>query len=312
MNNTLLLKIRDASPASLVRRMRSLIAVGMAASSCLWTSTIRAEESEKTPPPTDTQLRASVATMAKEFALQSQFTLGEGAGTKLTLHPEPILRWSNPTAGSVFGDVYLWTDQGRPAAVVSWYRFFVPKWGRTLEVSSLSEKSLTGTADGVNFWAPQAAGLTLAPLPEVDAPAKAMSARMTQMRRLAGEFSAHLTDTRGGVEGVRRQLRLLPQPVYRYPAGNNSKSPAVDGAMFAFVEGTDPEVFLVIEATRKNDAPQWHFGMARMNRDAMRGTFRDKVVWSVPHLKNPIDAPREPYSLFSLEHPLKDSANSRN
>src|SRR5687768_12178012 len=85
----------------------------------------------------DTERIAAVSAMAKQFAEKCEFTLGEPAA-KLSLHSEPLLRWSNPTAGKVFGEVYLWTDQGRPAVVTSIYRWFSPNWGRTLEVSALS------------------------------------------------------------------------------------------------------------------------------------------------------------------------------
>lgn len=263
--------------------------------------------SEKAKDPNEEALRASVAATAKEFAGRCEFTAGEAGSAKLALHPEPILRWSNPTIGTVFGEVFVWTDNGRPAVIASWYRWFSPDWGRTLEVCSLADSRMTGRVDDVRFWATEKPGLTLKPLANADAPAKTPAARLVQMRRLASDFVANLADTRGNDSGVKRQLRMLTQPIFRYPA-SNEKAAYSDGAMFAFVEGTDPEAFLLLEATKAGDEPKWQFGLVRMNGDALRITFRDKDVWSVPKIENPLNLSKEPYALFSLEHIFKDAA----
>ena len=127
------------------------------------------------------------------------------------------------------------------------------------------------------------------------------------MRRLAGVFVAQLADTRGDDAGVKRQLRLLSQPVFRYPAATE-KSAYIDGALFAFVEGTDPEVLLQLEATKSDDGSIWHFGLARMNRDALVVTYRDEIVRTAPHIEDVLNRPRDPYALFSLEHPFQEAA----
>lgn len=260
----------------------------------------------------DNVLKAAVATMAKEVSLQCVFSVGEAESgiQRLIQHPEPILRWSNPTAGSVFGEVYVWTDNGRPAVVASLYRWFSPDWGRTLEVCSVSDNRISGRRNGTRFWAADKPGLAFQPISNVAPPAKTPAARLVQMRRLAGDFVANLADTRGNNAGVKRQLRLLSQPVFRYPAAND-KSTYLDGALFAFVEGTDPEVLLLLEATKSLDDSGWQFGLARMNSDALVVTHRDAKVWSAPHLPNPMEQPREPYTLFSLERPLRDVGSVR-
>ena len=43
----------------------------------------------------------------------------------------------------------------------------------------------------------------------------------------------------------RQQMRLLTQPIFRYAS---PQAGIIDGTMFAFVQGTDPEVFLQVEA----------------------------------------------------------------
>ncbi len=255
----------------------------------------------------DETLRTSVAVAAKEFAGRCEFTAGEAGSAKLALHPEPILRWSNPTVGQVFGEVFVWTDNGRPAVIGSWYRWFSPDWGRTFEVCSLSESRLSGRINDIRFWTSEKPGLMLKPLKDVDAPAKAPAARLVQMRRLAADFVANLADTRGNDAGVKRQLRLLPQPVFRHLAPK-ADSKYLDGALFAFVEGTDPEAFLVLEATKSNDDANWQFGLVRMNSDALRVTFRDAVIWTAPKIDNPLNLSKEPYALIVSEEVLKEPA----
>jgi hypothetical protein len=258
------------------------------------------EKSSEPNASNDAALRATVAADAKEFAGRCEFISGESSKAKLVLHPEPILRWSNPTAGQVFGEVFVWTDNGRPTVVGSWYRWFSPDWGRTFEVCSLTESRMTGRLDKNQFWTCDKPGLALKPLEGTDVPAKVAAARLVQMRRIAGDFVARLDDTRGNDSGVNRQLRLLPQPVFRYPMAKE-KSSYADGALFAFVEGTDPEAFLLLEAAESNGGLVWKFGLVRMNRDALRITYRDKEVWSAPFIEQVMGRTKEPYSLFTSE-----------
>ncbi|MBC7816001.1 MAG: hypothetical protein IAG10_03780, partial [Planctomycetaceae bacterium] len=267
-------------------------------------SQLAAEKPKVASANNDEALRSSVAASAKDFSGRCEFTVGESGHTKLVLHPEPILRWSNPTVGQVFGEVFVWTDNGRPAIVASWYRWYSPDWGRTFEICSLAPGRAAGRVNDIQFWNTDKAGLTLKPLANADAPAKVAAARLVQMRRIAGDFVAHLADTRGDDSGVKRQLRLLPQPVFRYPAAKE-KATYADGALFTFVEGTDPEAFLMLEATKTNEDVIWQFGLARMNGDALRVTFRDKDVWTVPKIENPLNLAKEPYALITSEHVIK-------
>lgn len=249
----------------------------------------------------DDALRVKVAASAKEFAGKCEFTAGAGDGSRLVWHPEPILRWSNPTAGKVFGEVFVWTNNGRPAVVGCWYQWFSPYQSRTFETCSLSETGMTGRIKDNRFWKTEKPGLSLKPLKEVDAPAKIPAARLVQMRRMAGDFVANLADTRGNNSGVKRQLRLLTQPVFRYSAAKPDAT-YLDGALFAFVEGTDPEAFLILEATKTPTGTDWQFGLVRMNSDALNITFRDTTVWTVPLIENSLSLSKEPYALFVSDH----------
>jgi phytoene dehydrogenase-like protein len=56
----------------------------------------------------------------------------------------------------------------------------------------------------------------------------------------------------------------------------------LDGAVFAFVEGTDPEVILLIEARRQDDGYQWQYACARFSDFRLSVRYRDAEVWRVP------------------------------
>ena len=121
------------------------------------------------------------------------------------------------------------------------------------------------------------------------APADTPARRLRQLRAMAAEFSATKTDRKA----LTRPLRLLTQPVYRY------ESTDPDGALFAFVEGTDPEVFLLIEARAGDKGPAWHYALARMNSVEFHVAHRGREVWSVPVIPwSQARNPREPYTLI--------------
>jgi hypothetical protein len=78
------------------------------------------------------------------------------------------------------------------------------------------------------------------------------------MKALAREFAASMKDE----QGESYQLRLLTQPLVRYePEGKQ----VLDGALFSFSLGTDPEVILLLEARAVKEGFQWHYACARFH-----------------------------------------------
>ncbi|HET6424071.1 MAG TPA: hypothetical protein VFG20_10335 [Planctomycetaceae bacterium] len=241
---------------------------------------------------------------AKELIKNCQFRTADASAVVFQRQPEPILRWSNPTAGEVYGDIFLYTHRGRPACLASYYHWFSPDWGRTLEVHSLHGNRIVGRANEVQFWTPMSAGLTYDAIKNAEKPAISPAARLVQMRRLADEFTVQLEDTRSNAAGVKRSLRRLTQPIFRFPAPS-AEADYLDGALFAFVEGTDPELLLFLDAVPAKDTSIWRFGIARLNGDHIRVTRNDQMVWEAPHLMTPYEQPRDVYTTFSVNAPLK-------
>jgi hypothetical protein len=92
----------------------------------------------------------------------------------------------------------------------------------------------------------------------------------------------------------KEDMRLLPAPVYRYAS---EKQGVTDGAIFAFVRGTDPEAFLLIEARKGADGPEWQFAFARfVGHAALRAVRAEREVWAVDARPVKVNTdPKQPY-----------------
>jgi hypothetical protein len=222
------------------------------------------------------------------------------SGNRLTLRPEPILRWTNPVPEKQMrGEVFVWTDDGRPAAVLCLFEMTEGKLAREYhEFSSLATERLVTTGDSPHQWVPAASPLRMAPLPSAPLPADAPRPRLAQMRELASQFTCEKNIRTGET----RTLRLLSQPLMRYASETHA---VIDGALFAFVEATDPELFLLIEFRRdaignNGIGNQWHYGFARMASVGMKASLAGATVWEVKTL--PYDGYRNrpdlPYTLL--------------
>jgi len=210
---------------------------------------------------------------------------------QLKLREESLLRWTNPlTANKAHGELFLWTDRGRPAAVLSMYEYTDPK-GVVHEHHEWCSLALGPIqASGPKEWSPAVAGIELKAIPAAPPPADTAIRRLRQMRELGAGFTAEKTTSLKET----RMLRLLSQPTYRYDAGDPE---VVDGGLFAFVEATDPEIFLCLEARVANDKPTWHYGLVRMNSVRVAASYEGKQVWEGPAL-----AARDTYNRKDLPY----------
>ena len=209
------------------------------------------------------------------------FRLRDEAKTKLEVDPSPVLRWTNPGSGRVYGSVFLATSGGRPEAVFAVYKWYHPYHGFEAEMQSLSLSGIEATRDMTEQWHPAAPGIEPRDLPGAPAPADTAGRRLRQLGTLAPRFSAHLVKPRGESPGDPLALRLLTKPIFRCQASGGA---LIDGALYAFVQGTDPEVFLLIEARQEEGAPRWRYALARMNRDAVWAELDGREVWRVPQI----------------------------
>jgi hypothetical protein len=184
----------------------------------------------------------------------------------LTFVSKPLLRYSDPTrgrstsdeaAGNVLLDAGVWRlgTEGRPTALVTVEIYQAPDASRlvSFEFLSLSETrfSLKHKARRVR-WDPAGSALDLKELPDAPKPANTAAGRLAQMRQMARRFAA-----KEQLGNVSIECRLLAQPIDRYQSAADK---IVDGAIFAYANGTNPELGVVFES----DGERWLYGVIRL------------------------------------------------
>ena len=197
-----------------------------------------------------------------------------------------VMRWANNARGSEDGTTVLYVHAGRPLAVACFY-----PWEGQLghDFSATCRQRIVGRRDGIVIWQPQEPGVSFAEIPDAPPPEKSPAQRLRQMKALAEQFSSTMLGWKADSTD-REELRLLPRPLYRYEPKDG---PLVDGAVFAFVMGTDPESLLLIEAVNQGDVAKWQYAFVRRTSGELEGRHRGKVVWQAERYPDTHD-PRKP------------------
>ena len=160
----------------------------------------------------------------------------------------PVYTFVEPIQKVASGTIWIWGNTGRPAAVLALstirdIRFF--------EFHSFSDHTLDFEVSGAK-WQPSPAW-SGTEIPEAPVPAESASKRLSQIKQLAGRFRTSNVDR---VNGKVTPMRILPQPIYRYPASTREK----DGAVFLVSRDGDPEAVLFLETfTRTDGTLGWQF-----------------------------------------------------
>lgn len=250
-----------------IRRGASLLSFFCPAFSCclglLWPAAVLAQA----PNGDD-----AAARRAAEFLQQTAQTLtieaDQNDKTSLALVKSPLLKYSDPARGYSAAGVWRLGEKGRPAAIVSleyWLRAETDEPRLMYELVSLAEFPFTVSSaraklptDGVP---PKFARLNAA-----DRPPGGEKQRLAQLRALARRFAASEKHM-----GEFASLRLLPQPIDRYSDADNG---IVDGGLFMFVYGTNPEAALWLELGKDG----WRYAVARMTWAEVAVEFDGKEV----------------------------------
>ncbi len=243
----------------------------------------------------DPRARIDWSDLIQRSAAEYDISLEIPGRPPLKLELRPVLRWANNTRNTVDGITFIWVGKGRPEVAACIYM-----WGPTAirhNFQSLSRGRIVAERNGQPAWHPREPGVEFHRVPDAGPPSDSERVRLSQMKTLARRFTSVLVGWGPGNE-VNEQLRLLPQPLYRY----QSKDPdLLDGALFAFVEGTDPESLLLLKAVRMGESYQWQYAAARRTSGALETRYRNQRVWQVPSRGLTAD-PASPY--VELEYPV--------
>jgi len=259
-----------------------------------------------TAPPSETKPKPAPAESAKALedfkadAGEYVMRLESRPKEKLKLHDESLFHWGNPARNGEDGAVFVWLLDGRPEVIGSVFTYrYKDNIRRKHEYHSLAAGPLTAEYRGERVWAPKAAGITFQPVPDAPEPGATSRARLTQMKLLARDFSARMEDR----SGQKSDLRLISQPLIRYEPQSKD---VIDGALFSFSLGTDPEVILVLEARAGKGGPVWQFAFARFHFITLTASYKNKDVWRAEPLPDimslELGSPKYQDSVYATYH----------
>ncbi len=190
------------------------------------------------------------------------------AAQPLEIKPDPLLRYNDVTRGILDSVVFRVGTTGRPAALITAEVY--GREGTTFllnhEFVALFEPKLRAKRDAF-VWEPSEGNLKFHEFRDAEPPVENARLRLSQMRRLAEQFTA--TQTVGASQIV---LRRVPTPLDRYEP---SDKPRADGALFAFAWGVNPEAVLFVES----DGQKWLYGWAPLSSAPLMAKLGDAVVW---------------------------------
>jgi hypothetical protein len=273
----------------------------------------------------DDDRAARIAEMKQIAGSFQAVAIADGKRTEIPPTPEPLHRWSDPTRENSDGALWAWRSTGRPIAIMAIELYphdkaFGTVWA--IEFTSLS----TGPIElegGTHFdryypdlapplpggrlrWAPAKGGLVFNELSDAPAPAQSEPERLRQMRKLLERFSAREFYD---IKSQDYALRLLPHPIDRYTDGAKG---LVDGAIFIYANGTNPEVLMVIEARRTGaGAPTWSYAAAPLTRAEPTVRLGLKDVWT--YSGKDVPTPDDTYFLARKPRtaPARDSTTNQ-
>lgn len=216
--------------------------------------------------------RQTLETMRRHVeSLRAVGRTPEGKEALLPLVATPVLRYSDPGGITTDASVWIWGDSGRPAIMAG--VFFLtqegkpPKW--SCELLSLSDGGARVDSAAGWSWTPSNGNLEWLAIDDV--PADTARQRLRQMKAIAERYE--LTTFQGTVT---TQLRLMVQPLVRYA---DEEQGLIDGAIFAFASGTNPEALLLVECRKSAAAPAWQAALARFGANRCQARRGETVVW---------------------------------
>lgn len=250
---------------------------------------------EKTSPETpDERRRKQLRAQLDASVAWNEFMPSLESGERF--QPVLVHRWTNDERdpqGEALG--VLWTYKGRAMVAASIF-----PWNGRLghELESLSRGTFLCHRDKVLVWYPEA-GIPYTAVPGEAPPAETPAARLRQMKAIADRFTITMLGWNAD-DSDREQLRRLPKEFYRYKP---EEPGLLDGAVFGFVKGTDPEAILVLEAVEAGSGKgmEWQYALARLTSGGVEARLGEQVVWRIEK-HSPRNDPAKPS--FSLSGEL--------
>ena len=245
----------------------------------------------------------TLETMRRHVAsLRAVSRPAQGGESPLALAATPVLRFSDPGGITTDASVWVWGGPGRPAIVAG--VFFLtqegrdPKW--SCELLSLADGGVAVRSDAGWSWGPDKGDLKW--LAMEDPPGDSERQRLRQMKEIAERHEITTFEGKG-----KSELRLMVQPLYRY---SDEERGLIDGTIFSYAAGTNPETLLLVECRKTGEAPAWHAAFARFGANRCQARRGETVVWECPAVER--WDPKEPYfSQFGPAEQVFETARAK-
>ncbi len=193
----------------------------------------------------------------------------------LILKSQSILNWTNPLEqGQINGSSFVWESNGRPIVIGQFFSYLINADQRSFchVFSTLTNQPVIGKRQETTFWTPAKSEKTeWHETSDVATPAATRPLRLMQMRQIARQFSAYTDEPSRGV----RELRLLPQPLYRY----DESAQGVDGGIFAYVVGNDPELLILVQCDVDKEPSVWRHRFVQSTQSTTVASAKDVEVY---------------------------------
>ncbi len=179
----------------------------------------------------------------------------------------------------------MWTLDGVPEVVAQLFLSRANIWFHEFQSLTDGELAVENELTETEFWRPKQS-VKRESIPGAPVPAATASKRLIQMNQVARRFAASVKFKQSPRKRdlTRYELRRLPRPIYRYQSDSRN---IVDGTLYAFVQGTNPEVFLLIEAHQQPTGMEYRYGLSPMTGYEVSAKIDANEVWREGPQKRP-------------------------
>ncbi|MBS0203775.1 MAG: hypothetical protein JSS49_12795 [Planctomycetes bacterium] len=232
---------------------------------------------------------------ATRHAATLDVTLAEPKeGVTLKLSERALLTFGDPARDNEAGTLWTWSSGGRPTAMMELYRPTGEERIWVHAISMTSPRLARMTHKSGAKWTPRQSDFSPQLLSGEVTVSDTPVQRLRQMKEQVRRFAAHQF---WDPNNSRFELRLLAQPVLRYVDADNN---VLDGTLFVFAHGTNPEIALFLEAIGPDAArAKWHYAFARTGSAEFHVELDGKEVWHRDRAVRVTGAPVDTYWLFT-------------
>jgi hypothetical protein len=240
------------------------------------------------------EIRKAAEQLADSLELES---LQSGTWVKAKRIDRPLLLYSDDTRGDDRGSVWGWGEKGRPLALFEIFQKVNNRAVWTFCICNTSGGRLRAGRAGGPWWLENDSDIAFKDVPSAPPVATEPALRQRQMKLLAQNFTAHEI---WEPNNTRYDLRRLDRPLHSY---RDEEAGIAEGGLFAFANGTNPELLLFIEARQtkaKVSKPVWQFGVGRSAYAELHLEYDGREVHSAPR-GNLVTGRNKPFFSAALE-----------